>query len=98
MTRPRNGFPTSARAAADSLARAANRGHGRIVFVSCDPAATSRIRRHGENRFSSLTVGTRREAAAAVRRLRPMRVGFQLAEPLEFSALLHAAHPLKAAA
>jgi hypothetical protein len=87
-----------ARAAADSLARAANRGHGRIVLVSCDPTATSRIRRHGDNRFSSLTVRTRHEAAATVRRLRPLRIAFQLAEPLEFSALLQAEHPLKEAA
>lgn len=87
-----------ARTAATSLARAANRGRGRIVLVSYDPATTSRIRRHGDSGFSSLTVRTRHEAAAAVRRLRPLRVAFQLAEPLEFSALLLATQPLEAAA
>jgi hypothetical protein len=85
-------------AAAAALVRAAKPGRGHVVLVSCDPAATSRIRRHVGNRFSSVTVHSRLEAASVIRGLRPLRVAFQLADPLEFSALLLDDRRLEAAA
>ena len=85
-------------AAAAALSRAAKPGRGGVVLVSCDPAATRRIRRLGGNRFSSLTVSTRLEAASVIRDLRPLRVAFQLTDPLQFSALLLDNRQLEAAA
>jgi hypothetical protein len=84
--------------AAATLARAATPDRGRVVLVSCDPTSTSRIRRLGPNTFSSITVKTRREAATTVRGLRPLRLGFQVADPLQFSALLLDDNQLEAAA
>lgn len=86
------------KAAAAALDRAADTGRGRAVLVCCDPAVARRIRRNGSHVHATRILRTWPEAAAVVKALRPVRIGFLLEEPLEFSALLLDRHRLEAAA
>jgi histidinol dehydrogenase len=76
------------RKVAAALSRAAESQGGRVVLVSSDPAGSRKVRRYAARGFATLTVRTRAEAAAVAKGLRPLRIAFQIDDPLEFSVLL----------